>query len=136
MRVSNDYDYPVQYLGMVKLPPLRTNTLYPIEDSPPTLLASESLEIRTENSARHQFEVDLPFIIELPEHMLITFDIQILEQPRKISLILQAPTVPPPPVIPPPAIPAYLLWTIIGGIIVAVTIVAIVVALTRMRRRS
>ena len=129
VQVSNDYDYPVQYLGMVKLPLIKTNRLYAIDDSPPTLFAPKSLEIRTESSAERQFEVDFPFIIELPEHMLVTFDIQILEQPPKISLVV-APTVPPAPV------PMPVNWWLIGGIIVTAIIVAAVVALTRMRRRS
>lgn len=132
VQVSNDYDYPVQYLGMVKLPPLRNNTLYLIEDSPPTLLASESLEIRTESSARRQFEVDFPFIIELPEHMLITFDVQILEPLPKISLVLQAATLPPPP---PAFMPMVVSGWLIGVIVVAVVILGTIFVLTRMRRR-
>lgn len=98
VRISNDYDYPIQYLGMVELPPIRSDTLYTIEDSPPALQSSKSLEIQTENSDTRQFQVDFPFIIELPEHMLITFDIQITDETPKISLpnisiLLRTPTV-------------------------------------------
>lgn len=92
VQISNDYDYPVQYLGIVTLPPIKTNTLYMIEDCRPTLYTSQSIEVRTEDGTRHELEVNLPVIIELPEHKLVTFDIQILKQPPKISLVLQIPT--------------------------------------------
>lgn len=127
VQVSNNYDYPVQYLGIVELPPLRTNTLYAIQDSPPMLQASETLVILTKGSAKTHSEVDFPFIIELPEHMLVTFDIQILEQPPKISLVLQPFTLPPPA----PTTPSYK-WVIIG--IGAVLVIVVIVLIFRSRR--
>jgi len=127
VQVSNHYDYPVQYLGVVKLPPIRTNTLYAIEDSPPTLQASESLVIRTEGNGKTHSEVDFPLVIELPEHMLVTFDIQILEQPPKISLILQAPTLPPPPITPS--------WIWVMVIIAAIILIAGALLLATTRRK-
>lgn len=127
VQVSNKYDYPVQYLGIVELPPLRTNTLYAIQDSAPMLQASETLVILTKGSAKTHSEVDFPFIIELPEHMLVTFDIQILEQPPKISLVLQPFTLPGAE----PATPGWK-WIIIGN--GAVLVIVAIVLIFRSRR--
>jgi hypothetical protein len=127
-QVTNSYDYPFQYLCVVKLPPLRTNTLYTIQDSPPELQASESLIIQAEGSDKTHSEIDFPLVMQLPEHMVVTFDIQILEQPPKILLVLQAPT-PEPPIT--EMTPTWI-WVVIG--IVAALVIAMTMMLVSTRR--
>jgi len=90
VEVENYYQYPVQYLGLVELPPVRTDTVYMIEDSPPMFHPSESLLIWSKDNAEIDSEVNFPFVIELPEYMRATFDIEVSDEPAKISLHWQA----------------------------------------------
>lgn len=128
VELSNYYEYPVQYLGLVELPPLKTNILYMIEDSPPMLHPSESLVIWSKNNTKIDSTVDFPFIIELPEYTVATFDIEVSDEPPEISLTWQGYT----------ALPVSKVSSPIVLVMIAVGVVVIimVIILTFRRRRS
>ena len=131
--VSNPNNYRVRYLALVKLQPLRTNSVYTttIEHSAPTGISPseslpkissvpKSLEIRSVRDIGSTFEVNLPVVIEMDQYRQATFDVQIYEQPPTISLVLQ-------PSAPAAAATPSWVWTIIaiGAALIIVTLIII-----------
>lgn len=86
VRAWNRYDYPVTYLGEAELPPVKTNTIYIIQDWPPEVCAPWSLEVRSVKGIEGSVKVELPIVIEIGKGTVLTFDVQVSEQPPRILL--------------------------------------------------
>lgn len=144
--ISNPDAYAVQYLAIVKSPPIKVNNVYMIETerpvstyvpptgSPQITSLPESLEIRSTGGTVDTFKVNVPFVIDVPSQTTQMVDIQIKEQPALIALVVQPPavTAPPPPITQ--------LWVLIILIIVAAGVISVIVVLPivliRRRHRS
>ena len=128
--VSNSNEYPVLYIAMVDLPPLKENTTYQIEieNSYTMLYAPHSIKIeRTNNTSGAFYNAQLPVEVTIGEFGSQPFDVLLDRSASRITLSICPPG-------PPVTLPTPLwIWIVIPiGIVIIITLIIMV---CKIRRR-